>query len=156
MKLNLNKPAILWCRGKCFHEFHAALQFCNMHIFELFKCVWPFCGAGAIVRTPHPLGDGGLSHFSERVYRRDLCQIVILGGNWHFRWGWYFSGGTWKLSVWKIVNMNLKQKNDSKCGFYNFSLLLPYPNNFLVVCICTIIFHGIYSPTPTNIFFVEG
>ena len=36
----------------------------------------------------------GLSHFSEHVYRRDLCQIVILGGNWHFSWGWFFSGGT--------------------------------------------------------------
>ena len=23
--------------------------------------------------------------FSEGVYRRDLCQIVILGGNWYFR-----------------------------------------------------------------------
>ena len=28
-----------------------------------------------------------LSHFSERSYRRDLGQIGILGGNWHFRWG---------------------------------------------------------------------
>ena len=27
------------------------------------------------------------SHFSECLYRRDLGQIRILGGNWHFRWG---------------------------------------------------------------------
>ena len=48
---------------------------------------------------PHPLGDGGLCHFSEHVYRRDLCQIVILAGNWCFRWQWFSSGGTWKLSI---------------------------------------------------------
>ena len=24
---------------------------------------------------------------TERLYRRDLGQIGILGGNWHFRWG---------------------------------------------------------------------
>ena len=29
-------------------------------------------------------GGGGLSHFSEGLHRRDLIQIVILGGNWHF------------------------------------------------------------------------
>ena len=40
-----------------------------------------------IVRT-HPLGDGGLSHFSEHSF--DLGQIGILGGNWLFRWGWFF------------------------------------------------------------------
>ena len=60
------------------------------------------------------LGDGGkgggLSHFSEGLYWRDLGQIGIFGGNGHFRWGWFFSGGTWKLPVIKIVNINLKQK----------------------------------------------
>ena len=30
-------------------------------------------------------GGGGLS--SEHSYRRDVGQIEILGGNWHFRWG---------------------------------------------------------------------
>ena len=40
-----------------------------------------------------------LSHFSESLHRRDLGQIGILGGNWHFRRGWFFSGGTWKLHV---------------------------------------------------------
>ena len=35
-------------------------------------------------------GGGGLSHFSERLYRRDLGQIWILGGNWCFRWEWFF------------------------------------------------------------------
>ena len=98
---------------------------------------------------------GGLSHFSEHVYRRGLCQIVILVGNGILAGVDFFPGGTWKLSVQKIVNMNLKQKNDSKCIFYNFSILVPYPKNFLV-CICILIFHGIYNPTPhPNIFFVE-
>ena len=39
---------------------------------------------------PPSLGVGvgvGMSHFSECLYRRDLGQIGILGGNWHFRWG---------------------------------------------------------------------
>ena len=45
-----------------------------------------------IVCTPPPptlLGDGGrgFSHFSEYVYWRDLRPIMILGGNWYFRWG---------------------------------------------------------------------
>ena len=31
---------------------------------------------------------------SERLYKRDLGQIGNLGGNWHFRWGWFFLGGT--------------------------------------------------------------
>ena len=50
-----------------------------------------------IVRTPplpHPplgwWGEKGLSHFSEGSYRRDLGQIGILGGKWHFSWGWFF------------------------------------------------------------------
>ena len=27
------------------------------------------------------------NHFSEGLYSRDLSQIGILGGNWHFGWG---------------------------------------------------------------------
>ena len=46
------------------------------------------------------------------------------------------------------------KKKDRDCNFYNFSLLAPYPNKFLVVCICILIFHGIYSPFP-QILFVE-
>ena len=43
--------------------------------------------------------------------------------------------------------MILKQKkNDSDCNFYNFSLLVPNPNNLLVVCLCISIFHGIFTP----------
>ena len=41
-----------------------------------------------------------------------------------------------------------KKEKDSDCNFYNFSLLVPYPDKFLVVCICIPIFHGIYSPYP--------
>ena len=32
----------------------------------------------------------------------------------------------------------------------------PLPNKFVVVCGCIVIFHGIYSPLPTNIFFFVG
>ena len=46
-----------------------------------------------------------------------------------------------------------KQKNDSDCYFYNFSILVPYTNKFLVVYI----FHGIYSSPPHyKYFFCEG
>ena len=44
------------------------------------------------------------------------------------------------------------KKKDRDCNFYNFSLLAPYPNKFLVVCICILIFHGIYSPFPQILF----
>ena len=48
------------------------------------------------------------------------------------------------------------KKKDFDCNFYNFSLLVPYPNKFVVVCICIINFHGIFTSLPTNIFFVGG
>ena len=74
--------------------------------------------------------------------------------NCHFGWelalqegGGFFQVGL-KNSVSKIVNMNPKQKIYSKCSFNNLTLV-PYPNNFLVVCICILFFHGVYS---TNIF----
>ena len=56
----------------------------------------------------------------------------------------------WDLKTLCIKNSECKsqaKKNDSNCNFCNFSLLLPYPNKFLVVCICILIFHGIYPPT---------
>ena len=40
-----------------------------------------------------------LTHFSDCSYRRELGQVGILGGNWQFRWGWFFLGATWKLTV---------------------------------------------------------
>ena len=43
-----------------------------------------------------------------------------------------------------------------KKKIYNFSLLVPYPIKFVVVCICIVIFHGIYSPLPTYIVFCGG
>ena len=53
----------------------------------------------------------------------------------------------------KDKEYEFKQKNESDCNFYNFSILVPYTNKFLVFCI----FCGIYSPSPlpTNIFFVR-
>ena len=90
--------------------------------------------------SPLPLGVmwGMLSDYSECLYRKDLGQIGILDWNWHFRSGLIFSGGTWI----QISN----KKNDSNCNSYNFSILVSYPNNFVVVCI--FIFHGIYFPHP--------
>ena len=48
-----------------------------------------------------------------------------------------------------------KKKDDSNFISFNFSHLVPYTNNFLVACICILVFHGLYSlPPSTNIFFV--
>lgn len=40
------------------------------------------------------MGAGGLNHFSEGLYTRELCQIGISSGNWHFRRKLFFSGET--------------------------------------------------------------
>ena len=93
---------------------------------------------------------GGWDIYSEGLNRREVDQIAILGENWHFRWDWFFTGGTWKLlRVWK-------KKDDSDCTFYNFSPLVPCPNNFLVFCVCILVFHGIYSLAPSTNVFVVG
>ena len=108
---------------------------------------------------PPPLDDGdGLRHFSEHLYRRDLGQIGIFGWNWHFWWGVIFF--RWDLKTPCIKNSDYKsqaKKNNSICNFYNFSLLFPYPNKSVVVCICISVFHGIYPPPlPTHIFLCGG
>ena len=56
------------------------------------------------------------------------------------------------------MNRKISSKNNhTNCNFCNFSFLVPYPNKFLVVCICILIFHVIYSPQPTNVLFLwEG
>ena len=71
--------------------------------------------------------------------------IGTLGGGDFFRWDL-------KTPYIKKVNTNLKKKKYSDCNFYNFSLLVPYPNKLVVVCIC----NAIYSPLPTNIYFFVG
>ena len=66
----------------------------------------------------------------------------------------------WDLKTSCIKNgeyihiLSKNEKNDSHFNFCNFSLLVPKANKFVVVCICIIIFHGIYSPLPQNTFFV--
>ena len=62
-------------------------------------------------------------------------EIITLGG------GDFFYEGL------ENANTNLKQKN------YGLNYFGPLPNNFLVVCICTLIFHDIESPLPTNIIY---
>ena len=44
-------------------------------------------------------GGVGLSHFPEGLYWRDLGQIGILGGSWHFRWWWFFSGDFFQVGL---------------------------------------------------------
>ena len=103
---------------------------------------------------PH-LADGGLSYFSERLYRRHLGQIGILGGNCHFRWGWFFF--RWDLKTPCIKNSEYKsqvKKNSSDWNFYNFSLLVPYTNKFLYLY--PYFPWHILSLTPQIFFFVRG
>ena len=70
---------------------------------------------------------GVLSQFSEGSYRGDLGQ---LSGSLHLY-----------PYLQYIVNTNVKPKIDLDW----FSLLVPDPSNFLVVRICILIFHGVYS-----------
>ena len=62
----------------------------------------------------------------------------------------------WNLKTLCIKNSEYEsqaKKNDSDINCYSFSLLVPLPSKFLVVFICILISHGIYSPYP-KIFFV--
>ena len=105
---------------------------------------------GSIFRTPPPcpgcwgwVGGGWWAIF----------ENVHIGGTYlklRWLWGWFFSGGTWKLCI-KNSEYESLTKNDSKYSFYNLSLLLQYPNNFLVVCIYILISHGTYILPPLQI-----
>ena len=97
-------------------------------------------------------GGGGLSHFSECLHRRDLYQYIksgfwvglgIFGGGGFFRWDL-------KTPCIKNSECEYQAKNDTNCNFSNFSILVPYPNKFLVVCICILLFHGTYSHYPLH------
>ena len=70
------------------------------------------------------------------------------GRGYFFRW--VLKTARIKNTVWK--SQAKKKQKDSNCSFYNFSLLVPYPNKLLVVFICIIIFHSIYSLQPSNFF----
>ena len=59
-----------------------------------------------------------------------------------------FFGWELKTPCIKIVNMNLKIKKMILIIISTVSLLVPYPNKFLVVCFSILIFYGIYSPLP--------
>ena len=93
-----------------------------------------------IVHAPPPLP---FPHFPERLYRRGLWSNQTFG---------------WELKTSCIKNSEYEsQAKKYMIRIARFSLLVPYPNKFLVLCICILIFHGIYSPfpLPTNTFF-EG
>ena len=109
------------------------------------------------------LGDGGegrgLSHFSvfQNVHRSNWdfgWKLALQVGVIFFRWD--LKTSCIKNSKYKSQAKKINKKNDSDCNFYNFSLLVPYPNKFVVVCICIVIFHGMNSPQATNIFFCGG
>ena len=110
------------------------------------------------VRTPpppHPLtppwvmwGKRAVSHFPECLYRSDLGEIGILGGNWHFRLGWWLENSLYK-KYWIQIS---SKKNDSECNFYNFSLLIPCTNKFVVVLFVSL-FSMVYTPSYPQFFF---
>ena len=76
-------------------------------------------------------------------------RIGILGGDDFFQVG--LENSLYKNSEFDFSN----KKDDSDCISYIFSLLVTYPKNFLVASIFILVFHGIYSFSPsTNIFFM--
>ena len=92
-----------------------------------------FKAASIVCTLPSPpswvMMEGGLSHFSEGLYRRDLIQIGILGGNWHFSWGWFFQVGLGN-SLYKNYWLQISSKNNvSGCNFYNY-FWSPYPDSW--------------------------
>ena len=109
---------------------------------------------------PTPLGDGEGAEpyfrtFIQEGLRSSLnfgWELVLQVGGIFFRW----DSKTSCIKNSEYKSQAKKKKNDSNCNFYNFSLLVPYPNKFVVVCICIIILHGIYNPQPTNIFYCGG
>ena len=93
---------------------------------------------------------------SAYLYRRDLSQIWIFGKRKLQVEVTFFR---WDLTTPCIKNSECKsqeKKTDPDCNFYNFSLLVSYPDKFVVVCICIVIFHCIYSCLLTNIFLWEA
>ena len=101
--------------------------------------------------SSHPLlgdggGGGGLSHFSERLYWDFGWELALQVGVIFFRWD---------LKTPYIKNSEYKSqaKKDSVCNFYNFSLLIPYPNKFVVF---VLIFSMVYTPPYPQIFFLWG
>ena len=77
-------------------------------------------------------------------------------GNGFFGGDDFFQVGFENSLYKKIVNSNLKQKKMIDCNFYNFSLLAPYPNKFLIVCICILVSMVYNPPYPQIYFFCVG
>ena len=110
--------------------------------------------------SPWVMQGGVLSHFST-VFIQEGLRL-----NQEFGWDLAVQVGViffrWDLKTPRIKNseyihiLSKNEKNNSYCNFYNFSLLVPQPNKFVVVCICIIIFHGIYFSLSPNIFLVGG
>ena len=101
-----------------------------------------------------PLGDGGGNW---AIFHK----VYVVGAYVKLRY-WLGIGtlGRFIFSRWDLKILCLKKwtwisnkKSDCVCNFYHFSFLVPYPSNFLVVCLCSLIFHGIY---PTRKYFFVG
>ena len=113
------------------------------------------------------LGDGEERREARGVGRGSgpFFQTFIQKGlrsNWDFGWELalqvevIFFSCDLKTPCMKDSKYESQAKNDSDCNFYSFSLLVSYPKKILVVCICILIFHGIYSSQPQIYFFCEG
>ena len=90
-----------------------------------------------------------LNHFWEGLYR----EVKL--GFW-VRIGTLDGGDFFQVGLENSLKTKCTE-NDSDFNLYNFSLLFPCPNNFLLlVCICILISHGIYSPPLLTIFFLWG
>ena len=110
------------------------------------------CPNEVFLHSSHPhLGGGGgrcLSHFSEGLYKKDFSQTGILGRNWHFRWGWLFSGVTWKII--RISNQK-KMVVISIISQFCFPTLTTSQYSVFVS-----LFSMVYIPLHSQIFFLGG
>ena len=76
------------------------------------------------------------------------CQVVVIFFRWDLK--------TPSIKSSEYISQ-AKKKKDSHCNFNNFSLLVPQPDNFVVVgCVSVSLFSMVYTPPSPQIFFLWG
>ena len=120
--------------------------------FKIFKC-------HGITKCPSMKHE---TYFTEFIAPNPTPHWVMGGGGWLGAPGSFFrtfyGRDLGQIGIPCTENSEYKShaKNDSYCNFYNLSPLVPYLNKFVVVSICTVIFHGMYSHYPQILFLWEA
>ena len=96
-----------------------------------------------------------MSHFSECLYRKDSGQIRILGGNWHFRWWWFFQVGL-ENYLYKKYWIRISNKKMIPIVIFAIShFRSPTPTTFWKSVFVSL-FSMVYTPPSPTYFFVRG